>query len=119
MAAYETNSKKKGHITIVRIFAPPMAACDPAKTWKAAAKMIERRLRARYGEAIQTEFIELFSPESFTHPEIMQFVEINAANPPYVTINGQLVSSGGKLSESVIRRELERLGVTSLNNERE
>jgi hypothetical protein len=86
-----------------------MVACDPAKTWKAAAKMIEHRLRARYGDAVQMEFIELFSPESFSYPEIMQLVETNAANPPYVTINGLLVSSGGKLSERVIRRELERL----------
>ena len=113
MTAYETHSQKKDHVTIVRIFAPPMTACDPAKTWKSAAKMIERRLRAWYGEAIQTEFIELFSPESFTHPEIMQLVETDAASPPYITINGVLVSSGGKLSDGVIRRELERLGVTS------
>lgn len=114
MAAYEVGSPKGDHVPIiVRIFAPPMVACDPAKTWKAAAKMIERRVRARYSGAVQTEFIELFSPESFSYPEIMQLVETNAANPPYVTINGLLVLSGGKLSESVIRRELERLGVTS------
>ncbi len=94
MAAYEARSHKGDHAPIiVRIFAPPMVACDPAKTWKAAAKMIERRLRVRYGEAIQTEFIELFSSESFSYPEIMPLVETNAASPPYVTINGLLVLS--------------------------
>ena len=95
--------------SMIRIFALPMAACDPNKTWKAAADMIARRLKERYGDAVQTEFIELFSPESFNYPEILALMQNEQASPPFVTLNGNLIQSGGKLSERVIREALEQL----------
>lgn len=102
----------------VRIFGLPPAACDPAKTWRAAAGIIADRLRAKYGESVLTEYIELFSPESFEHPDIMSLIHNGEAEPPFVTVNGKLIQSGGKLSEGRIRKELERLGLESTAQER-
>ncbi len=90
----------------VRIFAMPMAACDPGKTWKAAADMIRRRLRERYADAVQVEFVEVFSAESFQYPDILRLVE-EGREAPFVTVDGNLVQSGGKLSESVIRHSVD------------
>lgn len=98
---------------IVRIFALPMEACDPGKTWSRAALMIARRLREKYGRAVETEFVEIFSPESFEYPDILSLLEKGEQVPPYVTINGTLVQSGGKLSEGRIREHLEHLGIST------
>ncbi|MEX1275091.1 MAG: hypothetical protein WEB62_11585 [Bacteroidota bacterium] len=96
----------------VRIFALPMDACDPAKTWRSAAEMIARRLREKYGRSIETEFVEIFTPESFEHPDILSLLEKGDDVPPYVTVNGALVQSGGKLSERRIREQLELMGIS-------
>lgn len=98
----------------VRIFALPMEACDPSKTWQNAVRMIARRLRERYGDAVETEFVEIFSPESFQYPEILSLFEKGDDLPPYVTVNGSLVQSGGKISEGRIRRHVERLGISPI-----
>ncbi|GAK56672.1 hypothetical protein U27_03635 [Candidatus Vecturithrix granuli] len=96
------------HKVIVRIFALPMVACDPGKTWKAAAEMMARRLKDRYGDAVQVEFVEIFAPESFQYPEILALLQNDQA-PPFVTLNGKLIQSGGKLSERAIRTVIEEL----------
>ena len=99
---------------VVRIFALPMDACDPSKTWQSAAWMIARRLRERYGGTVETEFVEIFSPESFEYPDILSLLEKGDDVPPYVTVNGTLVQSGGKLSERRIREQLELLGISPM-----
>ena len=93
---------------VVRIFALPIAACDPGKTWKAAADMIARRLRERYGEKVQVEFVEIFSPASFLYQEILHRVG-RGEQAPFVTLNDKMVQSGGKLSEPAIRRALDEM----------
>lgn len=100
------------HPVAVRIFALPIDACDPGNTWRNAAWMIARRLRERYGRAVETEFVEIFSPESFEYPDILSLLEKGDDVPPYVTVNGTLVQSGGKISERRIREQLELLGIS-------
>jgi len=95
-------------MTTVHIFALPIAACDPSKTWKAAADLIGRRLQAKYGEHVTVEYIELYSPESFKFERVINHHK-QGKYPPIVTVNGKLIQSGGKLSERSIRQELEQL----------
>jgi hypothetical protein len=102
------------HPVVVRIFALPMDACDPDKTWRSAAWMIARRLRERYGKAVETEFVEIFSPESFEYPDILSLLEKGDDVPPYVTVNGTLVQSGGKISERRVREQLELIGISPI-----
>lgn len=108
-----TEMEKSDKKVNVRIFAFPMEGCDPSKTWRAASEMIAKRLSARYGNRIQTEFIEIFSPESFHYPEILDLIQNEQALPPIVTVEGKVVLSGGKLSERVLREELEKIGIFS------
>jgi len=95
-------------MTTVHIFGLPIAACDPNKTWKAAADPIGRRLQVKYGEQVTVEYIELYSPESIKFESVMNLLK-QGKSPPFVTVNGKLIQSGGKLSERSIRQELEQL----------
>lgn len=95
-------------MTTIHIFGLPMAACDPNKTWKAAADLLGRRLQSRFGENVRTEYIELYSPESFKYENIVKLLK-EGQSPPFVTIDGKLVQAGGKLSERIIALEFERL----------
>jgi hypothetical protein len=95
-------------MTTVHIFGLPIAACDPNKTWKAAADLIGRRLQSRYGENVLTVYVELYSPESFKFETIVNLLK-EGKSPPFVTVNGKLIQIGGKLSERSIRQELEQV----------
>lgn len=93
----------------VVVAAAPMAACAPEKTWRAAAGLLERQLRDRFGPAVTFEFVELFTPDLDRHPEIEALVARGAV-PPIVLVDGGLHSSGGKLHLSAIGRAVaERL----------
>ena len=98
---------ESSHKATIKIFAMPMEACDPRKTWKAAFQHLAKRLYERYGDLIEMEFIEIFSPESFRYLDIMKMVEEVQAKPPYVMIDDRLISSGGKLSEPAIHQTLD------------
>ena len=95
-------------MTTVHIFGLPIAACDPNKTWRAAADLIGRRLRAKFGEHVTVEYIELYSPESFKYENVVNLLK-EGKSPPFVIVNGKLIQSGGKLSEHSIVLELEQL----------
>ena len=94
---------------VVRFFAPPLVSCAPEKSWRHAAQLLSQRLRQRYGITVRCEFVELFSPESFEYPEILELIG-QELEPPFITVNGRLVQRGSKFSERAIREELERLG---------
>ena len=95
----------------VRIFAYPLEGCDSSKTWKAASLALIKRLKARYKNRVNPEFIEIFSPESFNYPEILELIKTEQATPPIVTVEGDIVQSGGKISERMIRESLVKVGI--------
>jgi hypothetical protein len=82
----------------------PMAACDPAKTWKAAASLVEQRLAQRFGPAVAFEYAELFGPDMASHPDVEAEIAAGEAVPPIVVIDGVRRFSGGKLNISAIER---------------
>ena len=83
---------------------PSPAVCDPAKTWKAAASLVEQRLAERFGPAVTFEYAELFSPDVARHPDIEAAIADGEAGPPIVVIDGVRRFSGGKLNISAIER---------------
>lgn len=65
-------------------------------------------MRSRFGAAVRFETVHLFSPEFFNHPQVMQIVQSGSGKPPIVTVDDQVVQTGGKLSERIIREALEQ-----------
>ena len=91
----------------VNIFVQPTAYCDPSKSWMAAMNLIEKRIANKTEIRVQFTLIELFSPESFSFPQIYEMLQQQKAETPIIMINGTIVQTGGKLSERIIREGIE------------
>lgn len=92
----------------VRVFAAPDASCGHGMTWTAASTLIGERLRRRFGDGVDLEHIEIFSPRSFEFPEVMAAIEAGG-QMPVVTVGDRIVSQGGKLSDRIIGQAVEAL----------
>lgn len=89
---------------IIQIVGAPVACADGVKdTWRDIAAMTGDQLRRRFGQAVQVEYFDLFDPACPSPPPGSQL--------PLVLINGQVFSSGGKISVPAIRKQLEALGL--------
>jgi hypothetical protein len=87
----------------VQIIAVPVACTDGFKnTWREVADWAAGQLYSRYGDAVQTQYYDLYDPACPTLPLDAQL--------PIILVDGQLLSSGGKISVPAIRRKLEELG---------
>jgi disulfide oxidoreductase YuzD len=92
----------------IRIFVMPVGACSYEKSWQYAIDMISKKLKDRLGDVFEMKLIEMFSPESFSFKEILEGIQNEKLQTPVVTINGNIIQSGGKLSERAIRMEIEK-----------
>jgi hypothetical protein len=92
----------------VRVFAAPDASCGHGRTWSAATAFVGERLRRRFGNGLEMEHIEVFSPRSFEFPEVMAAIEAGG-QLPVVTVGDRIVSQGGKLSERIIGQAVEAM----------
>ena len=97
--------------TVIRIFTTPDASCGGGMTWAAAVGFIRERLNRRFNGRVAVEQVELFSQRSFEFPAVLEAIQQGAALP-IVLVGDQIVSQGGKLSESRIARAIEALGPT-------
>ena len=90
---------------IVQIIGAPIAACGEGMkdTWRELAEWTAGQLTARFGQAVRVEYLDLFDPACPPMPP--------GAQLPLVLVNGQVLSSGGKLSVPAIRKRLEELGI--------
>ena len=88
----------------IQIIGAPVACADGVKdTWRDLAGWMGGKLRARYGTAVTIAYYDLFDPNCPTLPPDTQL--------PLVLVNGQVLTSGGKLSMPTIRHHLDALGV--------
>jgi hypothetical protein len=92
----------------VRVFAAPDASCGHGMTWSAASAFIGERLKRRFGEGVDVEHIEMFSPRSFEFPGVLAAIEAGR-KLPVVMVGDRIVSQGRRLSESIIRQAIEAL----------
>lgn len=88
---------------VVQIIGAPVACAEGVKeTWRDVAAWAAGQLAARFGSAVRVDYLDLFDPAC---PPLA-----DGAQLPLVLVNGQVVSSGGKVSVPAIRRHLEGLG---------
>jgi len=87
----------------VRIVGAPTAACGGAvgDGWRATATMVAAQMARRFGDAVRVEYFDLFDPHCPAVPP--------GAQLPLVTVDEEVLSSGGKISLPAIRRRLETL----------
>ena len=89
-------------VNVVQIIGAPVACAEGVKdTWRDVAKWAAGQLVARFGSAVRVDYLDLFDPACPPLPA--------GAQLPLVLVNGQVVSSGGKVSVPAIRRHLEAL----------
>jgi|YelNatPaOPRAMG01_1025707.scaffolds.fasta_scaffold64684_2 disulfide oxidoreductase YuzD len=82
-------------------------------TWETAANWLRERLDKRFGWQVRLQYVELFSPESFAFPDVMEAIQQGRHQLPIVLVDGEIVLSGGKLNEGLITRHVrERLQKT-------
>mgnify|MGYP005837158131 CR=1 FL=1 len=100
------------HPIPVRIFGLPTAcATGVTDAWRQAAAWARRQLTARFGQQVSVEYYDLFSAEMDRFPEVLALVAAGQGQVPLVFVDGELLSSGGKVSVPDIRRRLEAMGL--------
>jgi hypothetical protein len=91
---------------MVHIVGAPVACAEGVKdTWRDVAQHAADQVRARFGDSVQVRYFDLFDPDCPALP--------SGAQLPLVIIEGEVLSSGGKISVPAIRKRLEALGVES------
>jgi disulfide oxidoreductase YuzD len=93
-----------------------LAACreGTVDSWRDTAAFARQALSKRFGNQVVVEYYDLFSPEMDRFPEVMTLVATGQGQVPLVFIDGELLSSGGKISLPDIRRRLEAMGIKAL-----
>ncbi len=89
-------------VVSVQIVGAPIACEGGVKdTWRETARWAEGQLKARFGEAVEVQYYDLFDPDC---PAMHQGAQL-----PLVLVDGDVLSSGGKISIPVLRRRIEEL----------
>ena len=91
----------------IQIVGAPVACAEGVKeTWRDLGTYMAGRLQERYGPSIKVTYYDLFDP---TCPPLPADAQL-----PLVLVDGDVLTSGGKLSMPAIRRHLETLGVEAV-----
>jgi len=86
----------------IQIVGAPVACTEGVKdSWREVSDWAAQQLNARFGEAVRVEYYDLFDTDCPSLPNHVQL--------PLVLIDGQILSSGGKLPLPAIRRRIEAL----------
>jgi hypothetical protein len=85
---------------LVQIVGEPLAcATCAAGTWRSVAGYVAQQLALRFGDALRIVYYDLFDEGCPALPEGVQL--------PLVLVDGEVVSSGGKLRVPMIRQAVE------------
>ncbi len=89
---------------VVQIIGAPIACADGVKdTWRDIATHTADQLTARFGDRVRVQYFDLFDADCPALPEGSQL--------PLVRIEGEVLSSGSKISTPAIRKRIEALSV--------
>jgi hypothetical protein len=89
---------------MVTIIGAPVACKEGMNdTWREVAEWAAGQLEARFGEAVQVKYYDLFDTKC---PPIPTGVQL-----PLVIVNADVLSSGGKISVPAIRKRIETLSI--------
>ncbi|MBE3039985.1 MAG: hypothetical protein IMZ62_14400 [Chloroflexi bacterium] len=87
---------------LVQIIGAPIACKEGVKdTWREIAEWASGQLHQCFGEGVQVQYFELFDPACPPMPSEAQL--------PLVLVNGEVLSSGGKISVPMIRVKIEAI----------
>jgi disulfide oxidoreductase YuzD len=87
---------------LVQIIGAPIACKEGVKdTWREIAEWASGQLHQRFGEGVQVQYFDLFEPACPPMPPEAQL--------PLVLVNGEVLSSGGKISVPMIRGKIEAI----------
>ena len=87
---------------LIQIIGAPIACKEGVKdTWREVAKWADGQLKARFGEDVQVQYIDLLDPACPPMP--------SGAQLPLVLVNREVLISGGKISVPIIRRKIESI----------
>lgn len=87
---------------LVQIIGAPIACSDGVKdAWRDLAGWAAGQLKARFGEDVRVQYYDLFDADCPSIPEDAQL--------PLVLVNGDVLSSGGKISLPLIRKQVDVL----------
>lgn len=87
---------------LVQIIGAPIACKEGVKdTWREVAEWADGQLQQRFGKGVQVQYFDLFDPAC---PPISPGEQL-----PLVLVNGEVLSSGGKISVPAIRRKIEAI----------
>lgn len=88
---------------LVQIIGAPIACKEGIKdSWREVADWAAGQLKARFGEAVQVNYYDLFDAKCPSLP--------TGAHLPVVLVNGEVLSSGEKISVPAIRKRIESVG---------
>ena len=94
---------------IVQIIAAPIACKYGVKdSWREVAKWAADQLKGHFGETVNVHYSDLFDADCPPIPVNAQL--------PLVLVNGEVITSGGKISIPVIRRKIESIQEKELVN---
>ncbi len=92
---------------VVQMVGAQVACAEGTKdTWREIAAWAADQLRTRFGDQVRVEYYDLFDPGCPPLPPNAQL--------PLVLVNGDVVSSGGKISVPAIRKRLETLQIQAV-----
>jgi hypothetical protein len=92
---------------VVQIVGAPVACAEGVhETWRDLAGWAGEKLAARFGEQVEVRYFDLFDPGCPPLPP--------GAQLPLVLVNGEMLSSGGKISVPALRKRLEEMGLAPL-----
>lgn len=90
------------NLVLVQIVGAPVACSEGTKdSWREVSHWVAGQLRVRFGDRVQVKYYNLFDVDCPPLP--------TDALLPLVLIEGEVVSSGGKVSVSLLRKKLEAL----------
>ncbi len=73
--------------------------------WRDLSEWLKSKMTALYGDMVAVKYYDIFDPDCPSLPP--------DAKLPVVKINEEILSMGGKISMTLIRKKIESLGITS------
>ncbi|HEX2995058.1 MAG TPA: hypothetical protein VHP14_09540 [Anaerolineales bacterium] len=94
---------------LVQIIGAPIACSEGVKdSWREVAGWAAGQLKTRFGDEVSVQYYDLFDTSCPTIPPGSQL--------PLVLVNGEVLSSGGKISVPLIRKRVDALRAEASNN---
>jgi hypothetical protein len=94
-------------VAVIHIIGTPVARESGIKdTWRALTQWVAGQLASRFGSAVTVRYFDLVDPDCPPVPADAQL--------PLVLINGEVLSSGGKLPLPLIYHHLESAGIQTM-----